>query len=146
MSPMRSTRSNSVEASVVSAGMAAELDSYLALAAGFTTDRTDPGKDGKLTEDVLHFWRSHDTELPKLAHAARIGFALSPNSASCERVFALLKAMFGVEMRESSNSRPAITISRSWLTPTVADNRERTLRPDRGRADAALQQACGRLE
>ena len=27
--------------------------------------------------------------------AARIAFALSPNSASCERVFALLKEMFG---------------------------------------------------
>jgi len=27
--------------------------------------------------------------------AARIVFAISPNSASCERVFALLKSMFG---------------------------------------------------
>ena len=29
------------------------------------------------------------------AHAARIVFAMSPNSASCERVFSLLNLMYG---------------------------------------------------
>ena len=33
--------------------------------------------------------------MPKWAQAARIAFAFSPNSASCERVFALLKEIFG---------------------------------------------------
>ena len=33
--------------------------------------------------------------IPAWALAARIVFAISPNSASCERVFALLKHMFG---------------------------------------------------
>ena len=33
--------------------------------------------------------------------AARIVFAMSPNSASCERVFALLKKMFGDEQLSS---------------------------------------------
>ena len=32
---------------------------------------------------------------PAWALAARIVFAISPNSASCERVFALLKNLFG---------------------------------------------------
>ena len=32
---------------------------------------------------------------PAWAQAARIVFAVSPNSASCERVFALLKNLFG---------------------------------------------------
>ena len=32
---------------------------------------------------------------PAWALAARVAFALSPNSASCERVFALLKNMYG---------------------------------------------------
>ena len=32
---------------------------------------------------------------PAWAHAARVVFALSPTSASCERVFAQLKQMFG---------------------------------------------------
>ena len=31
---------------------------------------------------------------------ARIAFALSPTSASCERVFALLKSMFGEALAE----------------------------------------------
>ena len=35
--------------------------------------------------------------LPLWSEAAKIVFAFSPNSASCERVFALLKAMFGDE-------------------------------------------------
>ena len=34
---------------------------------------------------------------PAWALAARIVFALSPNSASCERVFALLRRLFGEE-------------------------------------------------
>ena len=33
--------------------------------------------------------------------AARIVFALSPNSASCERVFALVRNMFGDEQMRS---------------------------------------------
>ena len=33
--------------------------------------------------------------------AARIVFAIAPNSASCERVFALLKNMFGDEQMAS---------------------------------------------
>ena len=32
---------------------------------------------------------------PVRADTARIVFAISPNSASCERVFSLLKLMFG---------------------------------------------------
>lgn len=31
------------------------------------------------------------------ALGARVAFAISPNSASCERIFALLKMMFGEE-------------------------------------------------
>ena len=35
---------------------------------------------------------------PTWARAACIVFALSPNSASCERVFSLLKVMFGIAL------------------------------------------------
>ena len=35
------------------------------------------------------------------ALAARVIFAISPNSASCERVFALLKRLFGEEQDKS---------------------------------------------
>ena len=34
-------------------------------------------------------------DFPAWALAARVAFAISPNSAACERVFALLKNMFG---------------------------------------------------
>ena len=44
---------------------------------------------------VLMWWRTHSYAFPQWALAARIVFAISPNSASCERVFSLLKQMFG---------------------------------------------------
>ena len=47
------------------------------------------------TDQVLKWWRTHGGSFPGWALAARIAFALSPSSASCERVFALLKAMYG---------------------------------------------------
>ena len=43
----------------------------------------------------LSWWRDNGTAFPAWALAARIVFAISPNSASCERVFALLKNLFG---------------------------------------------------
>ena len=39
--------------------------------------------------------RTYSSAFPQWALAARIVFAISPNSASCERVFSLLKLMFG---------------------------------------------------
>ena len=44
---------------------------------------------------ILSWWRDNGTAFPAWALAARIVFAISPNSASCERVFALLKNLFG---------------------------------------------------
>ena len=49
----------------------------------------------QFTDQVLVFWRAHRRDLLAFAEAARIVFALSPNSASCERVFSLLAVMFG---------------------------------------------------
>ena len=48
------------------------------------------------TEGVLKWWRDNaDDQISAWSEAARIVFAMAPNSASCERVFALLKLMFG---------------------------------------------------
>jgi hypothetical protein len=45
---------------------------------------------------VLEWWQEADkTKFPTWAIAARIIFAFTPNSAASERVFSLLKAMFG---------------------------------------------------
>ena len=53
------------------------------------------------TEQILAWWAAHGTgeqcPITTWAKAARMVFAMSPNSASCERVFALLKSMFGEE-------------------------------------------------
>ena len=50
---------------------------------------------GDYSEAILKWWRTHSHAFPCWARAARIVFALSPNSASCERVFSLLKVLFG---------------------------------------------------
>ena len=49
------------------------------------------------SEGILAWWRANGTSFPAWALAARIAFAISPNSASCERVFALLRNLFGDE-------------------------------------------------
>ena len=49
------------------------------------------------TEDVLKWWRTNGSGFKQWACAARVVFAISPNSAACERVLSLLKLMFGDE-------------------------------------------------
>ena len=49
----------------------------------------------RYTDAVLTWWRTHAGAIKDWAHAARIVFAMSPNSASCERVFSLLNLMYG---------------------------------------------------
>ena len=47
------------------------------------------------TTRLLTWWRVNGKSFPGWATAAQIAFALTPNSASCERVFSLLEEMFG---------------------------------------------------
>ena len=47
------------------------------------------------SDAILDWWRRNSATFPAWALAARVVFAISPNSASCERVFALLKNLFG---------------------------------------------------
>lgn len=73
----------------------AQLPAYLAAAA---TAPPHSMVDAKAYSDaILTFWRLHtsDTSMPAWRLAARIVFAMSPNSATCERVFSLLDNMFG---------------------------------------------------
>ena len=44
---------------------------------------------------MLLFWRRNHRKFPTWAKAACIIFAMTPNSAGAERVFSLMKAMFG---------------------------------------------------
>lgn len=71
----------------------AEMPAYMAAAKDIDVDHADVEK---FSEQVLSFWRStNKTALSEWRKAARITFTLSPNSATCERVFSLLKIMYG---------------------------------------------------
>ena len=75
------------------AGLKSELPLYLAAAQSAPAfDKSDVSN---YSEKILDWWRTNGGSFPKWALAARIVFALSPNSASCERVFSLVKQMFG---------------------------------------------------
>ena len=47
------------------------------------------------TTGILSWWQTNGNSFPAWALAARITFSISPNSASCERVFSLVKLLFG---------------------------------------------------
>ena len=76
----------------LTAGLVAELPKYLSLAKDSTFDSSDVAA---YTVEILDWWKRHASQLPAWAKAARIIFALSPNSAACERVFSLLKNFLG---------------------------------------------------
>ena len=70
-----------------------ELPLYLSAAA--QAPDFAPDDIHNFTDSVLKWWRTHGKLFPAWSLAARIVFVLSPNSASCERVFSKLKEMFG---------------------------------------------------
>lgn len=76
-------------------GLKVELSTYSVLAKA--APNLDKGDVHAFTEGVLLFWRVKGLELPAWRAAARIVFAIPPTSAASERVFALLKAMFGAD-------------------------------------------------
>jgi hypothetical protein len=77
----------------------AEREAYVAAAQNFGPSDHDDIKE--FTKDVLAFWAMHGKKFPTWAIAARITFALTPNSAACERVFSLLKLFFGPQQDAS---------------------------------------------
>lgn len=72
--------------------MKAEMPAYLAAAKDVTFERDDVQA---YTTNVLAFWRNaSEVHIGEWKKAARIIFAFSPNSATCERVFSLMKKMY----------------------------------------------------
>jgi hypothetical protein len=69
-----------------------EIPLYLAAAA--TAPTFDKSDIEAYSENILSWWCTNGGSFPTWSLAARMVFALSPNSASCERVFSLLKSMF----------------------------------------------------
>lgn len=72
----------------------AELPAYLVAAAQVNV--FDRGDVSTFTTKVLQFWKScSNNSMSEWRKAARILFSMSPNSASCERVFSMLNNMYG---------------------------------------------------
>jgi hypothetical protein len=65
---------------------------YISAARGFTVDHSNVDI---FTEAVLAWWKNHGSSTGAWCEAAEIVLSLTPNSASAERVFSLLKCMFG---------------------------------------------------
>ena len=72
-----------------------QLPQYIAAAA--SAPSFDKSSVADYSTTILDWWRTNGNSFPAWALAARITFAISPNSASCERVFALVKNLFGDE-------------------------------------------------
>ena len=76
-------------------GLQRELPVYLVEAVKVTSiDHTDVHA---FTTAVLNFWRKARFKIPTWAKAARIVFSFAPSSGASERIFALVKTMFGEE-------------------------------------------------
>ena len=73
--------------------MKAQLPVYLQRARHFSVDHASVED---FSTAVLQWWHDEsDEKISAWSEAARIAFAISPNSASCERVFSLVKILFG---------------------------------------------------
>jgi hypothetical protein len=80
------------ERSGIMAQLQRDLPTYIAADNGFYIDHGDVGD---FTKKNLSWWRSHVSEVGAWSEAARIDFAMAPNSAGPERVFSLLKILLG---------------------------------------------------
>jgi len=72
------------------------------------------------SQGLLKWWRVNGMHFPVWALAARIAFAITPNSASCERVFAMLDVMFDEEQRGTLIDALQTTYRRHSCSPTTS--------------------------
>ena len=61
-----------------------DLHLYVEASAGFTIDHGDVDD---FTAGILTWWKNHATEVGAWSEAAKIAFAMAPNSAGVERAF-----------------------------------------------------------
>jgi hypothetical protein len=74
------------------AALQRDLPAYVAAASGFSIDHGDVGD---FTEGIFGWWKSHASEVGAWSDLALNAFAMALNSAGAERVFSLLKTLFG---------------------------------------------------
>ena len=94
-------------------GLRAEISKYLTLAKDSTFNTNDVEA---FSNEVLAWWNKNSLELPAWSAAARITFALSPNSASCERVFSLMNDLKTSERNRINQS----TLKNTMIWHTIA--------------------------
>jgi hypothetical protein len=78
------------ERSELMARLQRDLPTYIAAANGFSMDNVDVGD---FTKEILSWQKKHVSEVGAYSEAARIAFAMAPNSAGVERAFSLLKIL-----------------------------------------------------
>jgi hypothetical protein len=76
--------------------------------AGFAIDHGDVGD---FSAGILTWWKNHATEVGAWSEAARIAFAMAPNSAGAKRAFSMLKTLLG----SNQDSAPADFIRGSMM-------------------------------
>ena len=94
-----------------------ELHKYLAAAnsaPAFNKANVDEYSAG-----LLKWWRVNGSQFPAWAQEARIAFAISPNSASCERVFSLLDRMYSEDQRSTLADAIQASLMLSYNTRRV---------------------------
>ena len=69
---------------VLMAELQRDLRLYVAASAGFTINHGDVDD---LTAGILTWWKNDATEVGAWSEAAKIAFAMAPNSAGAERLF-----------------------------------------------------------
>jgi hypothetical protein len=69
-----------------------DLPTYIAAANGVSIDN---GDEGEFTKEILSWWKSNASEVGAWSEVARITLAIAQTSAGVERVFSLLKILFG---------------------------------------------------
>lgn len=78
----------------------AERAAYKQAALKVTIDHTENSEDYSFPEQVLKFFREHGQSFPAWSAAARI-IAFTSTSAASERVFSLMKYIFGNKQESS---------------------------------------------
>ena len=71
------------------------------------------------SDAILNWWRTNGGSMPAWAIAASIVFCISSNPASCERIFAIVKNLFGDEQLVRRSRMTSVRHSCS-ITMTVS--------------------------
>ena len=59
---------------------------------------------------LLYVMEENGSKFPVWSAAARVAFALSPNSAACERVFSMLERLYGEQQERSLADRIEVAL------------------------------------